>query len=140
MLPGGRVYYSPVEGSAHGYITFAEFPVVYRGSDVEGARLEFRDGRVIQASARRGEETLLETLGAGTLPWSLREVGIGCNPTIRRHTRNALFDQKIDATLHLELSGDSPAHAPWVMVKPFGVEGRIEAGGRVVYPVATRTG
>ena len=139
-LPGGRVYYRPVEGSADGYITFGEFPIVYRGSVVEGARLEFRDGRVTQASARHDEDTLLETLGAGTLPWSLREIGIGCNPAVRRHTRNTLFDQKIDGTLHLELSGDSPAHAPWVMVKPFGVEGRLEAGGRVVYPTATSAG
>ena len=31
----------------------------------------------------------------------LGELGLGCNPRITRFTRNVLFDEKIDGTVHL---------------------------------------
>ena len=49
-MPDGEVFYSPVEDSAEGVITYAEFPAVYLGHDVVGARLVFREGA---ASSRR---------------------------------------------------------------------------------------
>ena len=33
----------------------------------------------------------------------LGELGLGCNPRITRFTRNVLFDEKIDGTVHLAL-------------------------------------
>src|SRR5207248_7758309 len=61
-MPGGEVFYSPVEDSANGVIEFSEFPAVYYGREVAGARFEFASGRIVEASADSGEEFLLETL------------------------------------------------------------------------------
>ena len=57
-MPDGEVFYSPVEDSAEGVITFAGVPAVYLGHDVVGARLVFREGGVVEASAEEGEEFL----------------------------------------------------------------------------------
>src|SRR5688500_9437356 len=47
-MPDGEVFYCPVEDSAEGEIAFAEFPAVYLGNDVVGARLVFRGGSVVE--------------------------------------------------------------------------------------------
>ncbi len=56
-MPGGEVFYSPVEDSAEGVIEFSEFPAVYYGQEVEGARLVFEQRphrrRERRAPARR---------------------------------------------------------------------------------------
>ena len=58
-MPGGEVFYSPVEDSVEGEITFSEFPAVYYGHEVAGARFVFEAGEIVEASARSGEEFLL---------------------------------------------------------------------------------
>ena len=39
-------------------ITFSEYPAVHEGQELEGIRLEFDGGKVVEASATRGEELL----------------------------------------------------------------------------------
>ena len=55
-MPGGEVFYSPVEDSAEGVVEFREFPAVYYGHEVVGVRFVFERGRIVDASAsqRRG--------------------------------------------------------------------------------------
>ena len=53
-MPGGEVFYSPVEDSAEGEVTFCEFPALYFGHEVSGARLVFERGRIVEASAAYG--------------------------------------------------------------------------------------
>lgn len=132
-LPGGRVFWRPVEGSARGVISITEFPAIYRKHEMEGVRLEFRDGHVVNASASRGEDTLLELLAAGEVPWSLHELGVGCNPNIERYTKHALFDGKMNDSVHLVLTGNSPHHAPWFVAKRLGIHARIVCDGREGY-------
>ena len=100
-LPGGEFYTSPVEDSAEGVITFAEFPGIYLGNEVRGIRLRFEGGRVVDASAETGEEFLISTLDTDDGARRLGELGIGCNPAITRHMKNVLFDEKMDGTVHL---------------------------------------
>ena len=97
-MPGGEVFYSPVEDSAEGVVTFCEFPALYFGHEVSGVRLVFERGRVVEASAAYGEEFLLQTLDTDEGARRLGELGIGCNPGIRRFTKNVGFDEKIDGT------------------------------------------
>ena len=52
-MPGGEFFYSPLEDSAEGVIEYSEYPALYQGAICEGVRLEFRDGVVVDASARR---------------------------------------------------------------------------------------
>lgn len=132
-LPGGRVYYAPAEASARGVIQFDEFPVVYRRRTVEGARLVLEDGAIAEAAAREGEAFLAETLATGTRAWTLQELGIGCNPAVGWFTRQLLFDQKIDGTVHLVFNGNSPTSAPWTMVKDLRRGGQIYNDGELLY-------
>jgi aminopeptidase len=138
-MPDGEVFYSPVEDTAEGVIHYAEFPAVYLGHDVEGARLVFHEGRVVEASADSGEEFLREMIATDDGAARLGELGLGCNPRITRFTRNVLFDEKIDGTVHLALGG-SYTHAGgknesaihWDMVKDLRPGGELWADGELV--------
>jgi aminopeptidase len=138
-MPGGEVFYSPVEDSANGVIEFSEFPAVYFGREVDGARLVFEDGRVTDATARSGEEFLIQTLDTDAGARRLGELGIGCNPGIQRFMKNVAFDEKIDGTVHLALGnsysftgGTNESAIHWDIVKDLRVGGQIHAGGRLV--------
>ena len=78
--PTARSSTARVEDSAQGVITYAEFPAVYLGHDVVGARLVFRGGRVVEASADEGEEFLQQVLATDAGASRLGELGLGCNP------------------------------------------------------------
>lgn len=138
-MPGGEVFYSPVEDSADGVVTFYEYPAVWGGEDVEGIRLVFRGGKVVEASARRGEELLLRTIDADAGARVLGELGLGCNPHIQRFTRNVLFDEKIHGTIHLALGSGFPriggtnvSSIHWDIVKDMRRGTRIYCDGEIV--------
>src|SRR5213078_4289791 len=92
-MPGGEVFYSPVEDSAEGVIEFGEFPAVYLGHEVDGARFVFEGGQIVDASARSGEDFLIQTLDTDHGARRLGELGIGCNPGIQRFMKNVAFDE-----------------------------------------------
>ena len=100
-VPGGEFFYSPLEDSAEGSIAFTEFPAVYGGREVNGIRLRFEHGKVVDASADSSEDFLLEMLDQDEGARRIGELGIGCNPGITRHMKNTLFDEKIDGTVHV---------------------------------------
>src|SRR5207248_7154307 len=58
-LPGGEVCTGPVEDAVNGEISFS-FPAVYGGREVSGVRMRFEGGKVVDASAERGEAFLHE--------------------------------------------------------------------------------
>ena len=60
-FPDGEVFTSPVEDKINGYITFS-FPGIYMGKEIEGIKLEVKDGKVIKATAEKGEELLQKLL------------------------------------------------------------------------------
>ena len=61
-IPGGEFFGCPVEDSAEGTIAFTEFPAVYGGREMNGIRLRFEGGRVVDASAETNEDYLIEML------------------------------------------------------------------------------
>ncbi len=138
-MPGGEFFYSPVEDSAEGVITFGEYPAIYLGRVVEGVRLEFSHGRVVNASAKSEEEFLLATLDSDVGARYLGELGVGCNPGIQRHMRDVLYDEKINGTIHLALGagfpfigGKNESSVHWDMVKNLRAGGKILLDGQVV--------
>jgi aminopeptidase len=138
-VPGGEFFYAPVEDSAEGSIAFKEFPGVHSGREVKGIRLRFEGGRVTDASAESDEDFLLETLDRDEGARRIGELGVGCNPGITRHTKNTLFDEKIDGTVHLalgnglpEIGGTNVSQIHWDIVKDLRPGGRIELDGEVV--------
>jgi aminopeptidase len=138
-MPGGEFFCCPHEGSTEGVITFGEFPAVYGGRELQGIRLRFEAGRVVDASADTNEEFLLSTLDGDDGARRLGELGIGCNPGITRYMRNTLFDEKMDGTVHValgngmpNLGGENVSRIHWDIVKDLRRGGRIELDGVVV--------
>jgi aminopeptidase len=106
-FPDGEVFTGPIEDSAEGYISYS-FPAVYRGREVEGIRLVFKAGRVVEATARKGEDLLHSLLDMDEGARLLGEVAFGTNYGISRFTRNILFDEKIGGTVHLAVGAGYP--------------------------------
>ena len=139
-MPGGEFFGCPVEDSAEGTIAFTEFPAVYAGRELNGIRLGFEGGRVVDASADTNEAYLIETLDSDEGAKRLGELGIGCNPGITRYMRNTLFDEKINGTVHLalgngmpDLGGKNESRIHWDIVKDLRLPGtRIELDGVAV--------
>ena len=138
-IPGGEVFYSPVEDSAEGTVAFLEFPAVYAGRSVEGIRFRFEGGRVVDASADRNEEFLVETLDTDEGARRLGEMGIGCNPGITRHMKNTLFDEKMYGTVHFAvgngfpyLGGTNQSAVHWDIVKDLREGGELYCDGELV--------
>ena len=102
-------------------------------------RLRFRAGRVVDATAAKGEEFLLRMLERDAGARTLGEIAIGCNYAIQRYTRNTLFDEKIGGTFHVALGaaypesgGTNKSALHWDMVCDLRAGGRVEADGRVI--------
>jgi aminopeptidase len=138
-MPGGEVFYSPVEDSAEGVIEFSEFPAVYYGHEVDGTRFVFERGRIVDASARSGEAFLIQTLDTDEGARRLGELGIGCNPGIQRFMKNVAFDEKIDGTVHLAVGnsytftgGTNKSSSHWDIVKDLRTNGELHADGKLV--------
>ena len=138
-MPGGEIFFSPVEDSAEGVVAFSEYPACYLGHQVPGVRLRFEGGRVVEASAQADEEFLLATLDTDEGARRLGEFGIGCNPAIQEHMRNTLFDEKIEGTVHFAvgngfpfIGGTNVSAVHWDMVKDLRSGGELHLDGVVV--------
>ena len=137
-FPDGEVFTGPIEDATEGVVCF-DFPSIHGGREVDGVRLVFRSGRVVEASARKGEGFLLRMLDQDPGARVLGEVALGCNYAITRHTRNTLFDEKIGGTFHVALGASYPESGGrnlsalhWDMVGDLRRGGRVEADGRVI--------
>ncbi|MEK6856457.1 MAG: aminopeptidase, partial [Nanoarchaeota archaeon] len=101
-MPCGEVFIAPVEKSTQGYIEFS-FPAIKSGREVDGVKLKFKDGKVVEASAVKGEKFLKECLEIDAGAKYLGEFGIGFNSNIQKFVKNILFDEKISGSIHLAL-------------------------------------
>lgn len=138
-MPGGEVFTGPIEDYTEGRIYF-EYPAVWRGFEVEGVRLVFRRGEVVEASAARGEEFLRKILETDEGARRLGEAAFGLNYDITRPTKMVLFDEKIGGTMHFALGASYPATGGrnkssihWDLVKDLKKEGKVYADGDLVY-------
>ncbi len=138
-MPGGEFFGCPVEDSAEGVITFAEFPQLRDGRQLRNVRLRFSGGTVVDASADSEEQFLLDTLDSDPGARRIGELGVGCNPGITRYMGNVYFDEKIDGSVHIalgfgfaDLGGTNESAIHWDLVKDLRSGGRIELDGRTV--------
>jgi aminopeptidase len=106
-MPDGEMFTGPVEDATEGEVAFS-FPASYGGQEVAGVRLRFEGGRVVDASAERGEELLLETLDTDPGARVLGELGIGTNYGIATGTKEILLDEKIGGTIHVAVGASYP--------------------------------
>ena len=138
-MPGGEFFGCPVEDSAEGTITFAEFPQLRDGRQLRNVRLRFSGGTVVDAAADSEQQFLLDTLDTDPGARRIGELGIGCNPGITRYMGNIYFDEKIDGSVHIalgfgfaDLGGSNESAIHWDLVKDLRNGGRIELDGRTV--------
>lgn len=104
-FPDGEVFAGP--RGADGHVNYS-FPAVYQGREVEGVRLVFKGGRVVDATARKNERFLTEMLGQDAGARNMGEIAIGTNYSIKEFTRNTLFDEKIGGTFHAAVGAGYP--------------------------------
>ena len=138
-FPDGEVFTAPIEDSAEGHIRFS-FPGIFGGREIEDIRLEFRAGRVVSATAARGEELLKALLASDEGASRLGEIGIGTNFQVERPTRNMLFDEKIGGTIHLAVGAGYPDSGSrntsgihWDMLCDLRQGGEIYGDGKLIY-------
>jgi len=138
-MPSGEIFTGPVEDSANGWVEFS-YPAIYMGRAVEAVRLEFKDGRVVKASAGKNEEFLLTMLDTDPGARYLGELGFGTNHGIQRFTRNILYDEKIGSTFHLaignsypETGGKNQSSLHWDFICDAKTETQIRADGELLY-------
>ena len=137
-MPSGEVFTGPVENSANGTVRFT-YPGIFSGREVEDIKLTFKDGKVVKASAAKGEELLhqiLEIEGADRIG----EAAIGTNYGITKFTKNMLFDEKIGGTIHialgnayLETGGLNKSAIHWDILKDMKRDSEIFADGKLFY-------
>lgn len=106
-FPSGEFFTGPVENSAQGVVQF-DVPASYDGRSIEGVRLVFREGKVVEASARQGQAFLEQMLEIDAGARYLGEFAFGNNPHVDRYTRNILFDEKMGGTIHMALGASYP--------------------------------
>jgi aminopeptidase len=137
-MPDGEVFTAPIENSVNGTIRFT-FPGIVAGREVEDITLTFKDGRVVKASAAKGNELLQQLLkieGADRIG----EAAIGTNYAITKFTKNMLFDEKMGGTIHIAL-GNSYAESGGLnksaihldILKDMKKYGEIYADGKLFY-------
>jgi aminopeptidase len=136
-MPSGEVFTGPVEDSAEGFIEY-DYPVCHAGREVDGIRLVFRAGRVVEATARKNGDFLATMLDMDPGARRLGELGIGTNRRIQRFIKNILFDEKIGGTVHLalgrsypETGGRNESGLHWDMIKDLRRGGRLFVDGRL---------
>jgi aminopeptidase len=134
-FPDGEVFTGPVLDSVNGVICFS-FPAVHDGREVEGVKLTFKNGKVVDASATKGEDFLISMLDMDSGSRMLGECAIGTNYNITRYTKNTLFDEKIGGTVHFALGAGYPetgnnnqSGLHWDMVVDLRKGGHIEIDG-----------
>lgn len=100
-MPDGEVFTAPVRNSVQGFITY-NCPSVYQGKEYNEVRFEFRDGKIVKASADAGMTAMLnKILDIDDGARYIGEFALGVNPGIRQPMRNILFDEKIFGSIHL---------------------------------------
>jgi aminopeptidase len=137
-IPDGEVFTGPVVDSVEGVIHFS-FPAVHHGRECDGVRLTFKNGRVIDAHADKGEDFLIGMLDMDGGSRFLGECAIGTNYNIARYTKNTLFDEKIGGTVHFALGAGYPetgnkneSGLHWDMVVDLRKGGLIEIDGETI--------
>lgn len=97
-IPDGEVFTAPVRNSVQGYVTY-NAPTIYQGTPFDSIRLEFKDGKVVNATGNNTER-LNQILDSDPGARYIGEFALGFNPHILHPMRDILFDEKISGSFH----------------------------------------
>ena len=139
-IPDGEVFTAPVKHSVQGVISY-NAPTVYQGVAFDNVRLEFKDGKIINATANHTEK-LNAILDSDPGARFIGEFAIAFNPHILQPMRDILFDEKINGSFHFtpgqcyeETDNGNRSQVHWDLVniqrEDYG-GGTISFDGRVI--------
>src|SRR5229473_1186340 len=97
-IPDGEVFTAPVKNSVEGRITF-NAPTIYQSIAFDGIRLEFRGGKIVQATSNQTDK-LNKILDSDAGARYIGEFSLGFNPYVLEPMRDILFDEKIAGSFH----------------------------------------
>jgi aminopeptidase len=97
-IPDGEVFTAPVKNSVQGVVQY-NAPTIYQGTGFDNVRLEFKDGKIVKATANNTEK-LNAILDSDAGARFIGEFAIGFNPHILHPMRDILFDEKIAGSFH----------------------------------------
>jgi aminopeptidase len=97
-IPDGEVFTAPVRNSVQGHISY-NAPTIYQGTAFDNVRLEFKDGKIVNATANNTEK-LNAILDSDPGARYIGEFAIGFNPYVLQPMRDILFDEKINGSFH----------------------------------------
>jgi aminopeptidase len=133
-IPDGEVFSCPVKDSVEGHVTF-NAPSIYQGIGFDGIRLEFKNGRIVNATSNEAKK-LNKILDSDPGARYVGEFSLGFNPYVLQPMRDILFDEKIAGSFHLtpgqayeEADNGNRSQVHWDMVS---IQ-RPEYGGGEVY-------
>jgi aminopeptidase len=138
-FPDGEIFTGPVEDSVNGTVAF-NMRSIYEGQEVRGVRLTYQDGRIVEASAEKGEAFLLAQLDIDEGARRMGEFAIGTNYGIDQVTGFIGLDEKIGGTIHMAIGASLPdtgglnqSAVHWDMVHDMRDGGEIIIDGEAVY-------
>lgn len=97
-IPDGEVFTAPVRDSVNGIMQY-NAPTLYRGTTHDNIRLEFKNGKIVQATST-STARLNEVLDADEGARYVGEFAIGFHPHIKKPMKDILFDEKIMGSIH----------------------------------------
>jgi len=120
-IPDGEVFTAPVKNSVEGQITF-NAPTIYQSIAFDGIRLNFRQGRIVEAKSNQTEK-LNKILDSDAGARFIGEFSLGFNPHVLEPMRDILFDEKIAGSFHFtpgqayeEADNSNRSQVHWDMV------------------------
>ena len=141
-FPDGEVFTGPnlkaADGGVNGIVKYS-FPAVHHGREVHDITLRFEKGKVVEATASKGQDFLRGMLEQDPGASRLGEIAIGTNYNIQEYSKNTLFDEKIGGTFHAavgagypETGNDNDSGLHWDMVCDLRPGGTIIVDGEVI--------
>ena len=97
-IPDGEIFTAPVKDSVNGKITY-NAPSLYQGFTYENISLEFKDGKIINATCN-DTERINKVFDIDDGARYVGEFAIGVNPYITKPMKDILFDEKIAGSIH----------------------------------------
>ncbi|MCG8570510.1 MAG: aminopeptidase [Spirochaetes bacterium] len=97
-IPDGEVYSCPIKDTVNGKLLYNS-PSTYHGFTFENIELEFKDGKIIKATAN-DTKRINEIFDIDEGSRYIGEFALGCNPYITQAIDESLFDEKISGSFH----------------------------------------
>jgi len=138
-MPGGEIGTTPINNEKLNGQLFWENPGVFGGRLMPDMCVEWKNGKLIKASASKNEDFLNNVLSTDEGASLLGEFSFGTNKGLTHFTNDILWDEKIYGTLHIafgraypKFGGENKSAIHWDVVKEMRHEGEVYVDDKCV--------